>query len=426
MDITHFLPPSAVTNFRRRKRGHHQESSRETRLLSETTATISTVVPKRYSRHRPNLSVRPEKYNNRRRTRIGSSLQDMKAPEYSFDLHQFVFFAITKRESSVPSADWRCKHRVPQRLTSTRPQRVFIRYQDSPESEHKFISIIDDDTFPQNKFALPCPFAFEQFDKLRFVGSSKGLFCFHGEYPEPGGLFPNTINQMAVIWNPSIKKSIAVHVPFTLDIYGVWKTPRGNLPRKSIQFRWDCVSLELDGMIYWNAYDRINNRGLGDYNLIMSFDMENEEFTEVNLPHDLANCSDLSISKLRGSLVVLQWCQVAGKPVYGMWMMDHGDLISFTKLFNINIPCASATSVLGFKKNGELILKKEIDDCDKLVDYCDKLATLEVYEPRSEHTNALGICGAHLSLSVSFYTETLILLDQSDGSIFCEKWWECD
>nr|GEX06401.1 hypothetical protein [Tanacetum cinerariifolium] len=344
----------------------------------------------------------------------------------------------------------------------TRPQRVFIRYQDSPESEHKFISIIDDDTFPQNKFALPCPFAFEQFDKLRFVGSSKGLFCFHGEYPEPGGLFPNTINQMAVIWNPSIKKSIAVHVPFTLDMYvnilgfgvcpktsepvlvvlydsyfsdrvdvfklsyGVWKTPRGNLPRKSIQFRWDCVSLELDGMIYWNAYDRINNRGLGDYNLIMSFDMENEEFTEVNLPHDLANCSDLSISKLRGSLVVLQWCQVAGKPVYGMWMMDHGDLISFTKLFNINIPCASATSVLGFKKNGELILKKEIDDCDKLVDYCDKLATLEVYEPRSEHTNALGICGAHLSLSVSFYTETLILLDQSDGSIFCEKWWECD
>ncbi|GJR08151.1 hypothetical protein Tco_0790803 [Tanacetum coccineum] len=38
-----FQPPFAVTNFRRRKRGRHQESSSETRLLSETAATISTV-----------------------------------------------------------------------------------------------------------------------------------------------------------------------------------------------------------------------------------------------------------------------------------------------------------------------------------------------------------------------------------------------
>ncbi|GJS07521.1 hypothetical protein Tco_0364317 [Tanacetum coccineum] len=48
-------PPFAAINFRRRKRGRHQESQSETRLLSETAATISTVVPKRYSCRRPNL-----------------------------------------------------------------------------------------------------------------------------------------------------------------------------------------------------------------------------------------------------------------------------------------------------------------------------------------------------------------------------------
>nr|GEV18138.1 hypothetical protein [Tanacetum cinerariifolium] len=38
-----FEPPSAATNVCRRKRGRLQESSSETRLLSETAATISTV-----------------------------------------------------------------------------------------------------------------------------------------------------------------------------------------------------------------------------------------------------------------------------------------------------------------------------------------------------------------------------------------------
>ncbi|GJV85123.1 hypothetical protein Tco_1525021 [Tanacetum coccineum] len=48
-------PPSAATYCCRRKRGCHRESPPETRLMSETAATISTVVPKRYSRRRPNL-----------------------------------------------------------------------------------------------------------------------------------------------------------------------------------------------------------------------------------------------------------------------------------------------------------------------------------------------------------------------------------
>ncbi|GJW31091.1 hypothetical protein Tco_0051123, partial [Tanacetum coccineum] len=37
-------PPSAATNFRRRKRGRLRESPPKTRLLSETAATISTIM----------------------------------------------------------------------------------------------------------------------------------------------------------------------------------------------------------------------------------------------------------------------------------------------------------------------------------------------------------------------------------------------
>ncbi|GJV92606.1 hypothetical protein Tco_1540419 [Tanacetum coccineum] len=39
-----FEPPSAATNFRHQKRGRLRESPPETRLLSETAATISTVL----------------------------------------------------------------------------------------------------------------------------------------------------------------------------------------------------------------------------------------------------------------------------------------------------------------------------------------------------------------------------------------------
>ncbi|GJW93081.1 hypothetical protein Tco_0172753 [Tanacetum coccineum] len=51
---TPYQPPSAATYCSRRKRGRHPEWPPLT-SLSETPATISTVVPKRYSRRRPNL-----------------------------------------------------------------------------------------------------------------------------------------------------------------------------------------------------------------------------------------------------------------------------------------------------------------------------------------------------------------------------------
>ena len=53
--------------------------------------------------------------------------------------------------------------------------------------------------------------------------------------------------------------------------------------------------MDLDEFIYWNAYDQ-------DYthecqNVIMSFDMTSENFTEISLPGSLLNANNLSISK---------------------------------------------------------------------------------------------------------------------------------
>nr|GEU79188.1 hypothetical protein [Tanacetum cinerariifolium] len=86
--------------------------------------------------------------------------------------------------------------------------------------------------------------------------------------------------------------------------------------------------------------------------------MTSEEFTEVHLPHDLAYHGSLSLSKSLESLVVIQQFIKAGKLSCVVWMMNDGDLVSFTKVFNINTPCGSLYGALRFNRNGEPITKK--------------------------------------------------------------------
>ncbi|GJU79872.1 putative F-box domain-containing protein [Tanacetum coccineum] len=346
------------------------------------------------------------------------------------------------------------------------PQHMLIGYTDPVDHKKKYISVVDDYTFPQHTSATTGPYLFEVLldYQLRFVGSSSGLVCFFAEYPSMSGLFVNRIG-MAVTWNPCIKKSIAIHVPMFSDfggvnlgfgvcpktndivlvnVYhpdmdgfnhqadifklsaGVWR-PFGNPPGKAKEFIPKSVS--LDGFIYWHSYDHIVMDGRSiTYHLIMSFDMTSEEFTEVHLPHDLAYHGSLSLSKSLESLVVIQQFIKAGNCSCVVWMMNHGDSVSFTKLFNINTPCGSLYGVLGFKRNGEPIIKKKVDDCKTSVTLEDcepSSVTLEVYEPSSKQTNALGIRAKSRSSSfVCFYRETPMLLDQTDGSIYAENWWE--
>ncbi|KAI3776453.1 hypothetical protein L1987_46238 [Smallanthus sonchifolius] len=193
---------------------------------------------------------------------------------------------------------------------------------------------------------------------------------------------------------------------FTLSS-GVWRSPYSNVPRKSIRFGYFKVGIY--GFLCWLATDRTTIGGqLRSYNLIISFDMMSEEFREVNLPNSLAHHMshwNLSMYKLRESLVVLEGDVVDSKLDLSVWMMEDGAPKSFTKLLTLSKPHASISFLRGFKKTSEPIFEIMQDD---------GTGSLAVYEPYSKHINSLGINGNYCLFSVHPYVETLLLLDQPD------------
>ncbi|XP_076881593.1 F-box protein At2g18780-like, partial [Bidens hawaiensis] len=144
---------------------------------------------------------------------------------------------------------------------------------------------------------------------------------------------------------------------FTLST-PVWRSPVSNLPRVSIRFGY--LQVAIDGVLYWLATDRITIGGGGGFrlcNLIISFDMTNEEFKEINLPDTLANQPyyNLSIFKRRESLVVIERGVEEDTPVFYVWMMEDGVSKMFTKLFTIYVNTPDAT-INGFKRSGEPVI----------------------------------------------------------------------
>ncbi|XP_071735339.1 F-box only protein 8-like [Rutidosis leptorrhynchoides] len=318
--------------------------------------------------------------------------------------------------------------------------------------DEKYLSIADDDSFPQNKFPLIAPTSVKQLGRLPIMlGTSQGLFSFYkNSLPGDGN------NLMTVvIWNPTIEKSVSVVVPnvlqnhpfrtvvgfgvcprtmdpmlvkvtyissleydmtifipsqveiFTLSS-GAWRSSSNNMPRKSILVTRNQVN--VDRFIYWLATDRIP-RGDGYYlnSMILSFDMISEEFADIYLPDSLAQLGDskLFIRKLRTSLVMLEINREVEKREYCVWRMENGAPNSFEKLFVIKAPYASLLrkidGVLGFRKTGKPIIEVLYDT--------DERNALFVYEPESEQINDIGIYGAGFPYLASSYVETLLLLN---------------
>nr|XP_043612871.1 uncharacterized protein LOC122584863 [Erigeron canadensis]XP_043612872.1 uncharacterized protein LOC122584863 [Erigeron canadensis]XP_043612873.1 uncharacterized protein LOC122584863 [Erigeron canadensis] len=120
-------------------------------------------------------------------------------------------------------------------------------------------------------------------------------------------------------------------------------------------------------LLYWLAYDRnpVDDTGSGrDYReLIMSFDLTSEEFTEIYLPGDKDYYYGVFISKLKESLVVLDSNVVDEKLVCDVWKMEHGISKTFTKLYTISMPEPSIEldRVFGFRNSGEPIVAGYID-----------------------------------------------------------------
>nr|XP_043633022.1 putative F-box protein At3g10240 [Erigeron canadensis] len=361
-----------------------------------------------------------------------------------------------------------------------RPSGFIVSHEDAfivNEYRHYRFFVDDGPSFVPDYFVPPVPY--NDLLLLRdghpcLVGSSHGLLCFKTIYHERmyddyhkrryDDSSSELSLEMVVLWNPSIRKSVRIPVPFMYDSpntsynvvnafgfgvcpvtndptilkikwmdkpgispwrvrvftlsTGTWNILSTNLPRDSIQLRGSQVV--IDRFIYWLAFDRIERRDGRDllHFLIMSFDLTAKEFKEINLTGSLTHwrCGIESISKLRESLVLLGYHREFKRhpSVCCLWMMtkEQGGNSSFTKLYNINVPHAKVKTVLGFRKTGELILVTKQESF--------RGSKLEIYDPNSEANVNLDMHGEDYSFFMCSYTESLFLLDQfSDFTGFC-------
>ncbi|KAM0003100.1 putative F-box domain-containing protein [Helianthus debilis subsp. tardiflorus] len=332
---------------------------------------------------------------------------------------------------------------------SGQQQHLFVMHEDdSDDFNQQCVSIVDDHTFPHQRISVTIPPLVKNLKDPSIVGGSHGLLCLYDFDLDAKEM------EMAVFWNPSIRKAVAVVLPnmpdnkiyrtvlgfgvccqtndpkiikinhiklwkdagsincipsqvevFTLST-GAWRSSySSNLPRKSII--WFRDQVVIDGIHYWLATDRTSEVSL--YDLIISFDITNEEFKEVILPDGLSRNFDQHVmSNLKNSLVMLEFNR--RRTLYNVWMMEDGVSKSFTKLFTICPPDVEQIYVLEFRKSGEPVIQVR-----HLGRPPDGLLSLAVYEPDSKHINDLGIDGFH---EVKAYTETLLLLDKPNFFIY--------
>nr|GEU86796.1 hypothetical protein [Tanacetum cinerariifolium] len=249
-----------------------------------------------------------------------------------------------------------------------------------------------------------------------------------------------------VVWNPSIRKSVDIVIPdddppkpttlFAFAVCPVSSDPTvvkvsygkiNNVPSQSIRLDlsihlstgrvyYSSTHVAIDMFIYWVAYDNslpVDDHRFPTIHMLLSFDMISNQFEEVVFPDSLANLLPVTVSKLRESLVVLEFNREIDENAYGLWMMKHGNdgIRSFTKLYIINTHESIIVYVLGKRNSGQLIIETQND-------VNDLSSQLDVYEPSSQNISNFGICGRDESFFMAPYMETLLLLDHSDCCIY--------
>ncbi|GJQ94762.1 F-box protein-like protein [Tanacetum coccineum] len=343
------------------------------------------------------------------------------------------FRAVSKPwKSFIESSEFTASYRA----RKTQPQTLLIRYIDNSNAV-KYLSVNNDTFLTQQKDLAPnVSSLMKQLRYLRVIGYSRGLLCLRTF--EKGG--------MLVLWNPSLRRSVATLVSGYFDVFGFavssvaneptivmmsyshWKVKIFTLsskrwteiqcrkPRESITLH-DRSHVVIGSCIYRVASETISL--LDDYftpqYMIMSFDLIAKELKAIDLPDKITDAFPTPIrfilSKLKGSLVVI----VPHRQVK-VWKMEPD--CSFTQLFTINTPDSYITDIVGFRKNGELLVEtKEWRGWPVLYN---RESALEVYDPCSKQITNLGISGQNGTFFVSSYKETLLLLDHSDSCEYPE------
>nr|GEU33453.1 hypothetical protein [Tanacetum cinerariifolium] len=258
------------------------------------------------------------------------------------------------------------------------------------DTVENYTSIIDDDTFPKQKFPLIAPHVGTNTKKVviwnptvrKFMGIDilvpKGRYTKEKCIVVGFGVCPDTSDlKLVKIIDDKISSMWVVEV-FTLSTH-VWKTVYTGAPFKSCDLT--LFQVFLDGVIYFLVYDVFLVHGSW-LNLVISFDLKSEKFGEVCLPERLVRTRGLNVTKVNESLGLLEYYKEGDMKLCGVWR---------------------------FRSNGEVAM--ELDDDN------DNESRITIYEPLSGHINDVGINGDLRTLYAWSYMETLLLLDEADSII---------
>ena len=277
------------------------------------------------------------------------------------------------------------------------------------------------------------------------VGYSHGVLGFsHG---------PIVSDFLAVVWNPSIRRSVTAYVPYAtqsqefekrLLAFGVrpdnldpiflkisypfnpeehewsvllfsfssreWNTLETQfLPRQSIRLKKasQCV---VGGHIFWCGYEKFysNDGSIYKNYMMVSFDLVTHRFQELYIPDELlVNLpKPFFLSNLRDNIVLSGNIIYDDFYVFVIWLITiaGGSIASFQCLLNIPTPCKF--KLIGFNANNDPIL--EVQNPEGFA------TTLGIHNIASGTFVSLGIEGDGGSFYIAPYCESAILQTHVD------------
>ncbi|KAK1394247.1 F-box/kelch-repeat protein [Heracleum sosnowskyi] len=299
------------------------------------------------------------------------------------------------------------------------------------ETNKRVISLSTDnalDTFVDQNSP---PFINETFGHIRLLGPCNGLVCLYG-YPDSIALWNPAIREFkklpkSTIPRPQGKFVLGGDIGFGYDsttndykviqilfccskneenvyqveIYnvstGAWRKYNADLPA-NIMYRNVWSTCYKNEIFCWWAQD-------GDTELVLSFDMRNEEFKKKALPIDVRDLEGedrvtRAILPFGESIALLVYAIKQVEKVFDIWVIKSLDAEEcWTRLPSIG-PVSRVERPLGFWKNGQLILE---NSCRELVLYDDGLGKVRY----------LGVHGKRDRLEVLVYKESLVSVNTS-------------
>ncbi|XP_076928529.1 F-box protein At4g22390-like [Bidens hawaiensis] len=117
-------------------------------------------------------------------------------------------------KSIIDSSAFISKHYNNGHHTQTQVQHLLVMYQDTRSGfiglvEDKYVSIVDDHTFPKQIVSLTPPPLVKKLQCPRLIGTSRGLVGLYSQHYRDS----TSTTDVVVIWNVSIRKAVAVFVP---------------------------------------------------------------------------------------------------------------------------------------------------------------------------------------------------------------------